>query len=114
MSKTKRRYVKYQNRKLHEEGSAEPYISGMEELAEAVARGDEVEVVDDVSGEDVTLSVLARIIYDLCRVSAKTSTVAALSEIIIDAKKAGTFPDVWPGYGRRPKRKRMTVPKEAA
>jgi polyhydroxyalkanoate synthesis regulator protein len=114
LNKIKRRYIKYQNRKLHEEGSQEPYISGMEELAEAVARGDEVEVVDDLTGEDVTLSVLARIIYDLSRVSLKTSTVAVLSQLIVGAKTAGAFPDVWPGYGRRIKRRRKAVPKEAA
>ena len=114
MSKTKRRYIKYQNRKLHEDGSTKSYISGMEEIAESVARGDEVSVVDDLTGEDVTISVLARIVYDLSRASPEAFTVEVLSRLIIDASNAGTFPEVWPGYGQHVKRRKRAVPSKGS
>ena len=61
-----RQFVKYLNRKLHEVGSKETYVS-MAELGDIVASGVAVEIVDDATGEDLTTATLARILYDRCR-----------------------------------------------
>jgi len=61
-----KKFVKYQNRKIHEEGSKKTYLS-MVELGDIVAQGHDVAVVDDATGEDVTLLTLTRILYERCR-----------------------------------------------
>lgn len=62
----KRTFVRYSNRKLHEVGSAVPYTS-MDDLREIIRGGDEIEVVDDETQQDLTVPILARLVYDLCR-----------------------------------------------
>lgn len=73
----KRRFVKYRNRKIHEVGSQEAYVS-MEYVADLVKRGVEVEVIDDVTSEDLTAETLARIVYDACRTQAWNDAPAAI------------------------------------
>ena len=82
-----RKFVKYRNRKLHEEGSEESYVS-MADLGDVVASGAEVLVVDDRTGEDLTAMTLARILYDRCREGCAVK-VAALREILVDARRGG-------------------------
>ena len=86
-AKGKRRFVKYRNRKLHEEGSPEPYTS-MSDLVEVVAAGDDVVVVDDATGEDLTLVTLARILYDICREDGKAVKVQAIRKLITESSAA--------------------------
>lgn len=85
-SKPPRRFVKYGNRKLHEVGSTEAYIS-MEDLGKIVAKGHEIEIIDDVSGEDLTVATLARILYDQCRLDSTAIPEGALRQLIVDASK---------------------------
>lgn len=61
-----RKFVKYENRKIHEIGSSEHYVT-MDGLADIVARGEDVEIIDDQTGKDVTSTMLARLVYDASR-----------------------------------------------
>jgi polyhydroxyalkanoate synthesis regulator protein len=82
MGKAKRKFVKYVNRKLHEAGEDNSYVT-MEELLVIVAKGDEVEITDDQTGEDITCFVLARLIYDRCRMDKRAYNVDALRKILM-------------------------------
>jgi polyhydroxyalkanoate synthesis regulator protein len=62
MSTEKQLIRKYANRKLYCVGRA-TYVS-MLELSDMVAAGATVEVVDDVTSEDVTIETLARSLYE--------------------------------------------------
>jgi polyhydroxyalkanoate synthesis regulator protein len=82
MSDTKKRtFVKYRNRKLHESGSASPYTT-MEELLSIVAAGEDVEIIDDQTGEDLTAFTLSRLVYDRCRQDKDAYPVKELSRLI--------------------------------
>ncbi len=80
-----RSFVKYANRKMHEQGSEESYVS-MAELGDIIASGAEVEVIDDATGEDLTLVVMARILYDLCRRDVETCEPKVLQRIIVASR----------------------------
>jgi polyhydroxyalkanoate synthesis regulator protein len=85
-----RKFVKYRNRKLHENGSKKSYFS-MQELGDVVAAGAEVSIVDDATGEDLTTMTLARILYDRCREGYPVRT-EAIQKILIESRsrpKAG-------------------------
>lgn len=56
------RIVKYGNRKLYSP-SAASYVS-MLELSDIVAKGQQVQVVLDETGEDITLETLTRALYE--------------------------------------------------
>jgi polyhydroxyalkanoate synthesis regulator protein len=62
MTNDKQQIRKYANRKLYHVGRAS-YVS-MLELSDVVADGVAVEVVEDVTGRDVTLEVLTRALYE--------------------------------------------------
>ena len=81
-----RKFVKYLNRKIHEEGSRKTYVS-MVELGHIVAQGHDVLIVDDATGEDVTLLTLARILYERCR-----DGYAVMPEAIAQLITAGKRP----------------------
>jgi polyhydroxyalkanoate synthesis regulator protein len=83
---TARKFVKYRNRKLHEEGSMEPYIS-MEKLGEIAASGGEVLVLDDATGKDLTAATLARILYDRVR-SGSAVKVEAIQKLLVESRHA--------------------------
>jgi polyhydroxyalkanoate synthesis regulator protein len=85
LSKAKRKFVKYRNRKLHEEGSQTPYVS-MRDLAAVVLSGDEVQIIDDETGKDLTLATLGRILYDLCRGDDAVVSVEAVRDVLRSAK----------------------------
>jgi len=80
-----RKFVKYRNRKLHEEGSPEPYVS-MSDLGDVVAAGVEVRVIDDATGKDLTLLTLARILYDRCREGYPVRP-EAVQKLLVELKK---------------------------
>jgi polyhydroxyalkanoate synthesis regulator protein len=82
-----RKFVRYRNRKVHEVGSAEPHHTSMSELAVFVARGEEIEVVDDATGEDLTVAVLARILYDRCLRDSTAVPEGTLRDLIVRAAK---------------------------
>jgi polyhydroxyalkanoate synthesis regulator protein len=75
MSTEKQLIRKYANRKLYHVGKA-TYVS-MLELSDMVAEGVAVEVVDDVTGEDVTIEVLSRSLYE--RVKDRDRSVVGLA-----------------------------------
>lgn len=83
-NKPKRKFVKYRNRKLHEAGEENPYVT-MEELLAIVASGDQVEVVDDQTQEDITAFVFARLIYDRSRMDKNAYDPSALQKIIMSS-----------------------------
>lgn len=58
-------YRKYPNRKFYDDGRGQ-YVS-VKEIAAVVKRGVDVEVTCDRTGRDLTLEVLARILYDEVR-----------------------------------------------
>lgn len=84
MTKKTRKFVKYANRKLHEIGAGCSYVT-MEELDAVVSRGGSIQVVEDVSGDDITGFVLARLIYDRARANANAFDSDQLSDLLIKA-----------------------------
>lgn len=81
-----RKIIKYRNRKMHEVGSGEMYVS-MDGLEDIVAKGDELEVIDDRTGEILTVAVLARILYNRCLKDSTTVEEKVLRDLIVDATK---------------------------
>ena len=53
---------RYGNRKLYDVQSSE-YVS-LEQIAEIIRRGDTVEVVDNVTGEDITAQTLTQVVLE--------------------------------------------------
>lgn len=82
-----RKFVRYQNRKVHEVGTSAPHHTSMSELEAFVAKGEEIEVIDDATGEDLTVAVLARILYDRCLRDSSTVGEGVLRELIVNAAK---------------------------
>lgn len=95
-----RKFVKYKNRKLHEEGSDVPYVS-MQELDDIVASGADVSVIDDSTGKDVTTMTFARILYERCRDGGQVPA-KAIQKILVGA---GPRPKRVVGRGGRPRRR---------
>jgi polyhydroxyalkanoate synthesis regulator protein len=81
-----RKFVRYRNRKMHEVGSATMHVS-MKDLADVVAHGDELEVIDDATGEDLTVAVLARILYNRCLEDSTAVEEKVLRRLIVDSAK---------------------------
>lgn len=79
---SKRKFVKYRNRKLHEIGKASSYIT-MEGLLEVVAGGEEIEVVDDDTGADLTAFTMARLVYERSRSEMTAYAVKDLRKLIM-------------------------------
>ena len=77
-------FVKYKNRKLHRHGDRTSYVT-MEKLLALVASGATVEVTDDVTGENITSFVLARLVYDRCRSDKWAYTVSDLQKRIMSS-----------------------------
>jgi polyhydroxyalkanoate synthesis regulator protein len=83
-----RKFVRYANRKMHEIGCAsETEHVSMVDLADIVVNGEKLEVIDDVTGEDLTVAVLARILYNRCLKDSKTVTADVLHGLIVKASK---------------------------
>lgn len=89
--KPERLFVKYQNNKFHEMGSAESYVS-MGYLHQLIYSGEKVRVLADVNNEDITAMVMARLIYDKARSDKARGlpisfSVKALTDLIINSYK---------------------------
>ncbi len=65
-TKIKRTFVRYDNRKMHELGHRSAYIT-MVDLLRLVADGEDVEVIEDTTGKDLTAYTFARLVFDRCR-----------------------------------------------
>ena len=81
-----RKFVRYRNRKMHEVGSMMMHVS-MDDLGAVVDKGEEIEIIDDVTGEDLTVAVLARILYNRCLRDSTAVDVKTLRHLIVDASK---------------------------
>jgi polyhydroxyalkanoate synthesis regulator protein len=81
-----RKFVRYRNRKMHEVGSMMMHVS-MDELGALVEKGEIIEVIDDATGEDLTVAVLARILYNRCMRDSTAVEEKVLRGLIIDAHK---------------------------
>lgn len=71
---------RYANRKLYDT-AARTYIS-LEHVAELIRRGDEVQVVDHATGEDVTALVLSQIIVEQAKAGIGAFPRGALTALI--------------------------------
>ena len=72
---------KYTNRKLYDEGRAS-YIS-MLDLSDMVAAGTRVRVTCDRTGDDITVNVLARALYERLKVGSRVGFAPAALEHLI-------------------------------
>lgn len=81
-SNKKRTFVKYRNRKLHEIGALNSYMT-MDGLLSIVASGTEIEVVDDDTGADLTAFTMARLVYERSRSDRNAYTVKELRRLIM-------------------------------
>jgi len=82
-----RRFIKYQNRKIYDKDNGT--YTTMETLISVVHGGADIEVVDDRTGEDVTVKILARVLYDMSRVNNNSFSGAELCRIIRKAPAPG-------------------------
>ncbi len=83
---------KYANRKLYDT-AAKAYLS-MERIAELIRRGEEIEVIDNRSGRDITASVLSRVLSNDAKAE-KAVPPRILTQLL--RKGGGTLAD----YARR-------------
>lgn len=81
-----RKFVRYRNRKMHEVGSMTMHVS-MDDLGAVVDGGDDIEIIDDSTGEDLTVAVLARILYNRCLKDSTAAPAKVLRGLIVDASK---------------------------
>lgn len=82
----KRQFVKYMNRKLYDSDNGH-YIT-MEGLDEVVAAGEEIAVTEDRTGSDITTFVLARLVYDRCRVNKDAFDQGELKRLLTKKRPA--------------------------
>jgi polyhydroxyalkanoate synthesis regulator protein len=88
-----RQIRKYANHKHYDEETS-AYVQVVD-LSDLIASGEQIKVVDDVSGRDITLETMARALYDRLRLrdrDAETSlTQADLARVIrkVAGRKVG-------------------------
>ena len=75
-----RRITRYSNRKLYDP-AARSYVT-LQELAQLVARGEDVQVLDRKSGEDLTNLTLAQALLETVRAGASRIPRQALKQLI--------------------------------
>jgi len=71
---------RYQNRKLYDTETSS-YIT-LEEIAELIRKGQELKVIDKVTGEDLTSITFSQIIFEKGRTSRQILPINALKKII--------------------------------
>lgn len=71
---------RYENRKLYNT-NAKAYVS-LAKVANMIRRGDQVQVIDNVSGEDISAQVLTQIILEEGKKGATPISSATLHELI--------------------------------
>jgi polyhydroxyalkanoate synthesis regulator protein len=81
-----RKFVKYGNRKIYD--CDECRYTSMENVAAIVRLGHDIEVVEDQTGDDVTVSVLGRLVYDLSRSEGEAFERKDMFELIRKSKSA--------------------------
>ena len=81
---------KYANRKLYDT-EAKQYIS-MDGLAELIRSGEEIEVIDNTSGEDITVSVLSQLLARQSGQRGNGLSAGTLSELL--RRGGGTLAEV--------------------
>jgi len=82
-----RKFVRYRNRKVHEVGTTDVHHNGLGKLEALVVKGDDIEVIDDATGEDLTLEMLAHILFLRCRRDSTAATVKEIQRLIMNAAK---------------------------
>jgi len=80
-----REFVKYANRKIHEVGSDESYVTMME-IHAAVRAGSVIKVTEDATGADLTAFTLARLVYDRARRDADAFKAEDLRRLIREGR----------------------------
>ncbi len=78
MSAKVRHYKKYANRKFYDVDRGE-YVS-VEDIARVVRGGEDVEMVSDRTGQDLTREILARILYEELRKRGKLAARERVGE----------------------------------
>lgn len=78
---------KYENRRLYDATNSR-YIN-LEEVARILQRGDEVKVVDAVTGEDITRLILTQIIVDGAKAPDSSFPLDILRDMVIASGRAG-------------------------
>jgi polyhydroxyalkanoate synthesis repressor PhaR len=75
-----RQIKRYESRKLYDSGESR-YVS-LQELAQLIRAGEEVEVVDNASGADVTVQTLTQVILEEGRKGRSLVSSSALHELL--------------------------------
>lgn len=78
---------KYENRRLYDTGHSR-YVN-LDEVAEMIRRGIDVEVVDARTGEDLTRVILTQIIVEEARDSESALPVDLLRQLVVASGRAG-------------------------
>jgi polyhydroxyalkanoate synthesis repressor PhaR len=86
---------RYENRKLYD-ARERRYVT-LEGLADLVSRGEDVQVVDQASGEDVTALTLAQVLLDRLRQRAARIPREVLARLLRLATRPGTAWGDWTG-----------------
>lgn len=84
---------KYANRRLYDT-SAGRYVN-LEDLAELIRKGDEIQVVDAKSGEDLTRVVLTQIIVEDAKGQPTGLPLELLRQLIVASDRAGREFMMW-------------------
>ena len=71
---------RYDNRKLYDT-EAKSYVS-LEELATLIRNGEEISVLENATGEDITVQTLAKIISEMDTQKASGSPTAVLHDVV--------------------------------
>ena len=78
---------KYENRRLYDTSNSR-YVN-LEDIAQMVREGTEVQVVDATSGEDLTRQVLTQIIAENAKVSDSAFPIDMLRQMVIASGRMG-------------------------
>jgi len=78
---------KYENRRLYDTTNSR-YVN-LDEVAQMLQRGEDVQVVDAASGEDITRLILTQIIVEDAKTTDSTFPLDVLRQMVIATGKAG-------------------------
>ena len=78
---------KYENRRLYDTTNSR-YVN-LDEVAQMLQRGEEVQVVDAASGEDITRLILTQIIVEDAKTTDSTFPLDVLRQMVIASGRAG-------------------------
>lgn len=86
MAQTKILIKKYENRRLYDTTNSR-YVN-LDEVAQMLRRGDEVQVVDASSGEDITRLILTQIIVEDAKLANSSFPLDILRQMVIASGRA--------------------------